>query len=131
MRSPTLPQWNRSCGRRALTTLAGAETFRCTDQSMANGARLYLEAASIFRSHGETRWLSECLARRGYTSLYLAGHAHEGAEELSSALALLPKGDSTRAFWLTFYADVLDMLGRDAEADAAVTEALEDRIPQA
>jgi len=44
---------------------------------------------------------------------------------MAEALALLPVGDRVRAFWLTNYADVLDFLGRDVEADAAVREALE------
>jgi DNA-binding SARP family transcriptional activator len=120
----TLPD-ERLTRARALSAMANAETFLCTPESMAAGARLHRDAAEIFRHLGETRWSSECLARRGYASLYLAGHPHEGAAEMSSALALLPRGDSVRAFWLTYYADLLDLLDHEAEADAALAEALD------
>ncbi len=110
---------------RALATIARIDVFACTPESLARGARGYEEAAALFRAAGETRWLSETLARRGYTALYMAGAPIEGAFEMQQALALLPTGDFTRAFWLTNYADLMLYLGRETEADAAVTEALE------
>ena len=55
----------------------------------------------------------------------MAGFPVDGESEMRAALALLPVGDHTRAFWLTNYSDVLDYLGRSAEARAAVREAME------
>ena len=110
---------------RALVTVGMRAAFDCTSESLASAARTFTEAASEYRLAGETRWQAETLARLGYTALYMAGHPAEGQAAMAEALALLPVGDRIRAFWLTNYADVLDFLGRNAEADAAVREALE------
>ena len=110
---------------RALTTLARAEAFRCTQESFAAASAYYAEAAARFELEGETRWRADALGRRAYTTLYMAGFVHDGEAQLREALALLPTGDSTRGFWLTNYADVLDYLGQVSEARAAAREALE------
>ena len=110
---------------RALVTIGMKAAFDCTAESLARAARTFTEAASEYRHAGETRWQAETLARLGYTALYMAGHPAEGQAAMAEALALLPVGDRVRAFWLTNYADVLDFLGRDVEADAAVREALD------
>ena len=110
---------------RALVTVGMKAAFDCTAESLARAARTFTEAAAEYRLAGETRWQAETLARLGYTALYMAGHPTEGQAAMAEALALLPVGDRVRAFWLTNYADVLDFLGRDVEADAAVREALD------
>lgn len=110
---------------RALLTLAGVSVYQCTPASLAKGADLYAEGARAFRVAGETRWLAESLARRGYTALYMAGSPREGEAEMRAALALLPTGDFSRGFWLANYSDVLDYLGRVPEAEAAANEALD------
>jgi DNA-binding SARP family transcriptional activator len=110
---------------RALVTIGMKAAFDCTAESLARAARTFTEAAAEYRHAGETRWQAETLARLGYTALYMAGHPAEGQAAMAEALALLPVGDRVRAFWLTNYADVLDFLGRDVEADAAVREALD------
>lgn len=110
---------------RALAALGRLEVFDCTTASLTRGAHLYAQAAALFREVDEPRWLSETLARRGYTALYMAGSPSQGAAEMQTALALLPTGDIVRGFWLTNYADLLNFLGRATEADAAVDEALD------
>ncbi len=110
---------------RAITSLARVEAFWCTAESLAASARLYAEASELFQIVNEPRWRVETLARRGYTSLFMAGFAREGEAEMRAALSLLPVGDYTRGFWLTNYCDVLDFLGRIPEAEAAALEALE------
>ena len=110
---------------RALTTVGRIEAFQCTAESLARGAAVYHEAAEIFREYGEHRWRAETLARRGYTTLHMAGFPNEGEVQLNAALALLPVGDATRAFWLTNYADTLDYIGRSVEGEAAAREAIE------
>ncbi len=110
---------------RAMTSIARVEGFWCTAESLATGARLYAEASELFRQAGEHRWRAETLARRGYTTLFMAGFPQEGEAEMRAALGLLPTGDYTRGFWLANYADVLDFLGRSSEALGAATEALE------
>jgi DNA-binding SARP family transcriptional activator len=110
---------------RALVTIGMRAAFDCTAESLTRAARTFAEAAEEYRRAGETRWQAETLARLGYTALYMAGHPAEGQAAMAEALALLPVGDRVRAFWLTNYADVLDFLGRDVEADAAVREALD------
>lgn len=110
---------------RALVTIGMKDAFDCTAESLTRAARTFTEAAEEYRRAGETRWQAETLARLGYTALYMAGHPAEGQAAMAEALALLPVGDRVRAFWLTNYADVLDFLGRDVEADAAVREALD------
>ncbi len=110
---------------RALTTIARVEVFNCSPDSLRRGSDAYARTALLFREAGETRWLAETLARRGYTALYMAGSPHEGELEMRAALALLPTGDFTRGFWLANYSDVLDYLGRVPEAEAAAREALD------
>ena len=110
---------------RALATVARVDVFECSPDSLRRGADAYARAAELFRAAGETRWLAETLARRGYTALYMGGAPHEGELEMRAALALLPTGDFTRGFWLTNYSDVLDYLGRVPEAEAAAREALD------
>jgi DNA-binding SARP family transcriptional activator len=110
---------------RALAVLAMADAFECTAESCARAAKRYREAAALYRHAQEWTWRADALARLGYTALYMAGYPAEGREAMEQALALLPIGDRTRAFWLTNYCDVLDYLGRAVEADAVVGEALE------
>ena len=110
---------------RTLVVLGMADAFECTAESCARAARRYREAASLFRQNKEWAWRADALARLGYTALYMAGYPVEGQQAMEEALALLPVADRVRAFWLTNYADVLDFLGRDVEADAVVREALE------
>lgn len=110
---------------RALTVRGIAETYACTAAAFVAGALLYREAANLFARAGEVRWQADTLARLGYTNLYLAGRPVEGADAMEQALAMLPVGDLTRAFWRTHQADVLDFVGRDADAEAALREAIE------
>jgi len=110
---------------RALSVQGMAATYACTPEGFTAGARLYREAARLFARAGEVRWRADTLARLGHSNLFLAGRPVEGAEAMGEALALLPVGDLTRAVWLTLQADVLGFIGREADADAALREAIE------
>jgi hypothetical protein len=102
-----------------------ADAFTATPESFASAARRYREAANLFRRTSEWAWRADALARLGYHALYLAGYPHDGQLAMEEALALLPVADRIRALWLTHYADVLDFLGRDVDADAVLREAIE------
>jgi DNA-binding SARP family transcriptional activator len=110
---------------RALSVQGMAATYECTAEGFTVGARLYREAARLFARAGEVRWRADTLARLGHSNLFLAGRPVEGAEAMGEALALLPVGDLMRAVWLTIQADVLGFIGRDADAEAALREAIE------
>jgi DNA-binding SARP family transcriptional activator/tetratricopeptide (TPR) repeat protein len=112
---------------RGRTLLAGAHAHAVTGSPSGYAAadEQFSQAAQLFEILNEHRWQAEALARLGYSVLYHEGRPHEAALRMETALALLPSGDLTRAAWLSSYADVLDTVGRDIEARAAVNEAIE------
>ena len=110
---------------RALVTVGMREAYDCTPESLAAAGRTFRDAAACYQQAGDRRLLSDTLARLGYTTQHIAGYPHDAADSMLEALALLPVGDRVRALWLTMYADVLEVLGRSEESDAAVREALD------
>jgi DNA-binding SARP family transcriptional activator/tetratricopeptide (TPR) repeat protein len=112
---------------RGRTLLAGAHAHAVTGSPAGYAAadEQFSQAAQLFELLHEHRWQAEALARLGYSVLYHEGRPHEAALRMETALALLPSGDLTRAAWLSSYADVLDTIGSDIEARAAVNEAVE------
>jgi len=112
---------------RARVLLAGAHAHAVTGMPAGYAAAdtQFAQAAQLFEMVHEHRWHAEALVRHGYSVLYHEGRPHEAALRMESALALLPSGDLTRAAWLSSYADVLDTIGSDIEARAAINEAIE------
>jgi DNA-binding SARP family transcriptional activator/ATP/maltotriose-dependent transcriptional regulator MalT len=112
---------------RARVLLASAHAHAVTGLPAGYAAAdaQFSQAAQLFDILHEHRWQAEALARLGYSVLYHEGRPHEAALRMETALALLPSGDLTRAAWLSSYADVLDTIGSDIEARAAINEAIE------
>lgn len=109
---------------RALFVLGQANTFRCTPASLES-ARIELEQALVLvRLAKERTWEADIRLRLGYAVLFHGGHGAEAAEHLAATLAILGTANRGRAVVLTHYADVLDFVGRTAEAEAAAHEAL-------
>lgn len=108
---------------RALMALGHAGTIRCTPSALA-AARADLEQALVlFRLHRERAWEWQTLLRLGYAVSFHGGHVTAAAEQVGGVVALLGAPGRDRAVVLTYYADVLDTLGRQAEALAACDEA--------
>ena len=110
---------------RARLAFGHAHAFLAQPESYDLAAKAFTEAAALFALAHESRWQSEALARLGYNVMFHRGEVAAGTERVELALALLPVGDRTRAFWLTNASEMFEWLGRQAEADAAVSEALE------
>ena len=83
------------------------------------------EAASLFRMAGERRWEADALNRLAVTVTYRRGDLPLAAEQMAQSLALLQTGSRDWALGLTYYADILDRLGRATEAEAAGRDAWE------
>jgi DNA-binding SARP family transcriptional activator/ATP/maltotriose-dependent transcriptional regulator MalT len=109
---------------RVLLASAHAHAVTGTPDGYEAADAQFAQAAQLFDILHEHRWQAEALARLGYSVLYHEGRPHEAALRMEAALALLPSGDLTRAAWLSSYADVLDTIGRDIEARAAINEAV-------
>ena len=109
---------------RTLLASAHAHAVTGTPDGYAAADRQFAQAAQLFDILHEHRWQAEALARLGYSVLHHEGRPHEAALRMEAALALLPSGDLTRAAWLSSYADVLDTIGSDIEARAAINEAI-------
>ena len=110
---------------RALLASAHAHAVTGTEIGHSRAHSQFEQAAQLFEITHEHRWRAEALARLGYSVLFHQGRPHEAAAAMETALSLLPSGDRTRAAWLSSYADVLDTVGKDVEAQAAANEAID------
>jgi len=110
---------------RALLLAGRAHAFFATPATYALAEDELREAAVLFEMAGEQRWRTQALGMLGYHVLFHQGRFADAASVIETCLALLPAGDRTRAAWLAEIADILDTLGRDTEAAAAVAEAVE------
>ena len=110
---------------RTLLLAARAHAFFATAESYALAEDQLREAATLFELAGEQRWRTQALGMLGYNVLFHQGRFADAAAVIETCLALLPRGDRTRAAWLAEIADILDALGRDAEAESAIAEAVE------
>ncbi len=110
---------------RALLVVGRAHAFFATPETYALAEEELREAATLFEMAGEQRWRMQALGMLGYNVLFHQGRFADAADVIETCLALLPTGDRTRAAWLAEVADILDALGRDTEATAAITEAID------
>lgn len=110
---------------RALVVAANAQVILGGDEALAQADDRFAEAATIFRVLGERKWESDTWLRAGYALSFHHGRADEALERMERCLALLPAGSRDHAFALTYYADVLDFVGRIHEAEGAGVRAAE------
>lgn len=110
---------------RALVVAANAQVILGGDEALAQADDRFAEAATIFRVLGERKWESDTWLRAGYALSFHHGRADEALDRMERCLALLPAGSRDHAFALTYYADVLDFVGRIHEAEGAAVRAAE------
>ncbi|MEQ1698827.1 MAG: AAA family ATPase [Ilumatobacteraceae bacterium] len=110
---------------RALLALGVAHGVHSTAASLAAADRCFTEAAGLFRLLGERRWEAEALSRVAHMVNYHGGRPQVAAEQQAQSIALLATGSRDWAIALTYYSDILDHLGRAAEAEAATRDAWE------
>ena len=121
----TLPTEEGAARGRALLALGVAHGVHSTAASLAAADRCFTEAAGLFHLLGERRWEAEALGRVAYMVNYHGGRPQVAAEQQAQSIALLPTGSRDWAIALTYYSDILDHLGRSAEAEAAARDAWE------
>lgn len=110
---------------RTLLSLGIAHAFRSTPEGLAEADRLLSESRALCAVVSERRWESDALNRLAVLVNHNSGREQLAAEQMAASLALLPTGSHDWAVGLTYYADILDYLGRTAEAEAAAREAWE------
>ena len=110
---------------RTLLSLGVAHGVNSTATSLAAADRCFTEAAGLFHLLSERRWESEALGRVAHMVNYHGGRPQVAAEQQAQSIALLTTGSRDWANALTYYADILDHLGRSAEAEAAARDAWE------
>lgn len=119
-----LPPMHRARPR-LLLTVGIVNAFRGGPDELVVAERAFTEAAALLAASGETRWQAEALKRLAFMVSYHGGRIALAAEQQAAALALLTPGARDWAVAMTYYADILDTLGRSAEAAAAASEAYE------
>lgn len=120
-----LPTDEAAARGRALLALGVAHGVHSTSASLAAADRCFTEAAGLFRLLGERRWEAEALSRVAHMVNYHGGRPQVAAEQQAQSIALLTTGSRDWAIALTYYSDILDHLGRSAEAEAAARDAWE------
>lgn len=120
-----LPESEPAARGRALLALGVAHGVHSTAASLAAADRCFTEAVGLFQVLGERRWEAEALGRVAHMVNYHGGRPQVAAEQQAQSVALLPTGSRDWAIALTYYSDILDHLGRSAEAEAAARDAWE------
>ena len=108
---------------RLLDTLGRAAARYNDDEHLTIAAERLAMAARSYRSQGLWSWLSYTLAILGCWV-----HAHRGAIDqavaaVDESLEVIPDRRQQRAVILTFRAEILNLVGRYAEAEANLAEA--------
>ena len=108
---------------RLLDTLGRAAARYNDDEHLAVAAERLAMAARSYRNQGLWSWLSYTLAILGCWV-----HAHRGAIDqavaaVDESLEVIPDRRQQRAVILTFRAEILNLVGRYAEAEANLAEA--------
>jgi DNA-binding SARP family transcriptional activator/ATP/maltotriose-dependent transcriptional regulator MalT len=109
---------------RVLAALGQLDTIRANPAALLSAERRLEEAIMLFRLAGEREWEADALLRLGYAVSYHGGRFERALAQLGEALALFSVPDRHRGDALTFFAEVLDTVGRPDEAEAAAREAL-------
>lgn len=102
----------------ALAISTGAARAEAADAALS-------EAVSLFRLAGETRWESLALQRQAFLVSFHGGRPHRALEQMQTALALLPAVGRDRALGLTYHCEIVDFVGRSAEAERLAREAFD------
>lgn len=110
---------------RVLLAMGVAHGTRSSPASLAEADRHFNDAIGLFRLLGERQWEAEALGRVAFMVNYHGGRPLVAAEQQAQSIALLAAGSRDWAIALTYYADILDHLGRSVEAEAAARDAWE------
>ncbi len=110
---------------RTLLALGIAHAFHSRPDDLARADPAFDEAASLFRVLGEQRWEADAMNRLAVMVSYHGGRISLAADQQAASLALLPAGSAEWAVGMTYYAEMLDYLGRSVESEAAAREAWE------
>ncbi len=119
----TTPPAERVTRARALLALGPALAISTGAMHVDAADDAFSEAVALLHLAGETRWESFALQRQAFLVSFHGGKGERAAEQMSAALALLPASSRERALALTYYCEIVDFLGRSAEAEALAREA--------
>lgn len=122
---PSLPAGPTAARARTLLTIGIWHAVQGTPERLAKAETAFTEAAGIMHLLGEHRWEADALNRVAYLVSFQGGRLALAAEQQATSLALLPSGTRDWAVGMTYYADILDHLGRSAESEAAALAALD------
>lgn len=108
---------------RCLRALGQALAWRGDPRSLVEASHVLAEAAGTARMLGHTLWRADALCTLGFFVFFARGEFEQAVQRMSEGVQLLGQRSRRRAVQLTFLADILTLLGRDAEAIAALAEA--------
>ncbi len=109
---------------RVLSVAGRAGAWIGTAPALARAASALGEAIGYLRALGKDSERAEAMAVLGYSVQATTGYLDQAVQTLRAACELVAAGSRSQGLWLTFLAEMAQLVGDDQTAQGALTDAI-------